>query len=185
MHRSIALMCLVTLLLTLGIASEIMPPSVSLAQQGGNADPIIVPTLDLTATASPTITLTPPIVLRTATPTTTLTPTTTTTPSATPTPEARYLPLITIPEPTATPIPPTPVPPTAIPPTRVPPTAVPPTPIPPTTPPLCDPSYPDVCIPPPPPDLNCDDIPHRRFRVLPPDPHKFDTDGDGIGCESG
>jgi micrococcal nuclease len=47
----------------------------------------------------------------------------------------------------------------------------------------CDPSYPDVCIPPAPPDLNCGDIPHRRFRVLPPDPHKFDGDKDGIGCE--
>ncbi len=45
----------------------------------------------------------------------------------------------------------------------------------------CDPSYPDVCIPPPPPDLDCRDIPYRRFRVLPPDPHGFD--GDGIGCE--
>jgi len=48
----------------------------------------------------------------------------------------------------------------------------------------CDPSYPDVCIPPPPPDLNCKDIPYRRFRVLPPDPHGFDSDRDGIGCES-
>jgi micrococcal nuclease len=49
----------------------------------------------------------------------------------------------------------------------------------------CDPSYPDVCIPPYPPDLDCGDIPHRRFRVLPPDPHGFDGDKDGIGCESG
>ena len=48
----------------------------------------------------------------------------------------------------------------------------------------CDPSYPTVCIPPPPPDLNCKDIPYRRFKVLPPDPHKFDSDKDGIGCES-
>lgn len=49
----------------------------------------------------------------------------------------------------------------------------------------CDPSYPDVCIPPPPPDLDCGDIEHRRFRVLPPDPHRFDgRDQDGIGCES-
>jgi len=47
----------------------------------------------------------------------------------------------------------------------------------------CNPSYPDVCIPPPPPDLDCRDIPYRRFRVLPPDPHRFDGDGDGIGCE--
>ena len=49
----------------------------------------------------------------------------------------------------------------------------------------CDPSYPDVGIPPPPPDLDCGDIPHRRFRVLPPDPHRFDGDHDGVGCESG
>lgn len=49
----------------------------------------------------------------------------------------------------------------------------------------CDPAYPDVCIPPPPPDLDCADIPYRNFRVLPPDPHRFDGDHDGIGCESG
>lgn len=47
----------------------------------------------------------------------------------------------------------------------------------------CDPSYPDVCIPPPPPDLNCNDVPYKNFRVLPPDPHKFDKNKDGIGCE--
>lgn len=50
----------------------------------------------------------------------------------------------------------------------------------------CDPSYPTVCIPPAPPDLDCGDIPHRRFTVLAPDPHGFDgSDDDGIGCESG
>ena len=49
----------------------------------------------------------------------------------------------------------------------------------------CHPSYPDVCIPPPPPDLDCGDIPYRNFRVLPPDPHRFDgRDQDGIGCEN-
>lgn len=48
----------------------------------------------------------------------------------------------------------------------------------------CDPSYPTVCIPPSPPDLDCSDIPHRRFTVLQPDPHRFDADKDGIGCES-
>ena len=48
----------------------------------------------------------------------------------------------------------------------------------------CDPSYPDVCIPPPPPDLDCADIPYRNFRVRPPDPHRFDGEGDGVGCES-
>jgi micrococcal nuclease len=49
----------------------------------------------------------------------------------------------------------------------------------------CDASYPDVCIPPAPPDLDCGDISARRFTVLAPDPHRFDADGDGIGCESG
>ena len=48
----------------------------------------------------------------------------------------------------------------------------------------CDPSYPDVCIPPYPPDLDCGEIPYRRFTVLPPDRHRFDGDKDGIGCES-
>lgn len=47
----------------------------------------------------------------------------------------------------------------------------------------CDAAYPDVCIPPPPPDLDCSDVPYRRFRVLPPDPHRFDREGDGLGCE--
>jgi hypothetical protein len=27
----------------------------------------------------------------------------------------------------------------------------------------CDPSYPEVCIAPPPPDLNCDDVPHTNI----------------------
>ena len=45
-----------------------------------------------------------------------------------------------------------------------------------------DPSYPEICIPPPPPDLDCGGFPHRKFQVLPPDPHNFDGDGDGIGC---
>jgi hypothetical protein len=49
----------------------------------------------------------------------------------------------------------------------------------------CSPAYPTVCIPPPPPDLNCADIPFRRFTVLPPDPHHFDGNHNGIGCESG
>lgn len=49
----------------------------------------------------------------------------------------------------------------------------------------CDPSYPTVCVPPPPPDLDCGEISFRRFTVLPPDPHHFDgPDNDGIGCES-
>jgi len=48
----------------------------------------------------------------------------------------------------------------------------------------CDPSYPTICVPPPPPDLDCGSISYRHFTVLPPDPHRFDGDGDGIGCES-
>jgi|SRR5262245_53496289 hypothetical protein len=47
----------------------------------------------------------------------------------------------------------------------------------------CDPSYPEVCIPSPPPDLDCPDVPYRRFRVIGADPHGFDRDRDGIGCE--
>jgi micrococcal nuclease len=48
----------------------------------------------------------------------------------------------------------------------------------------CDSSYPDVCISSPSPDLNCSDISYKDFKVLPPDPHGFDKEGDGIGCES-
>ena len=49
---------------------------------------------------------------------------------------------------------------------------------------VCDPAYPDACIPPPPPDLDCGDISFRHFTVEPPDPHNFDGDHNGIGCES-
>ena len=48
----------------------------------------------------------------------------------------------------------------------------------------CDAAYPTVCIPPPPPDLNCGDITAKNFTVKSPDPHKLDGDRDGIGCES-
>jgi micrococcal nuclease len=48
----------------------------------------------------------------------------------------------------------------------------------------CSPAYPGVCIPPGPPDLDCGDISERRFQVVAPDPHGFDRDGDGVGCES-
>jgi micrococcal nuclease len=47
----------------------------------------------------------------------------------------------------------------------------------------CDPSYPTVCIPPPPPDLDCADVPHSNFAVRGADPHRFDGEGDGVGCE--
>lgn len=48
----------------------------------------------------------------------------------------------------------------------------------------CDPAYPTLCLPPPPPDLDCGQIAARRFDVLPPDPHNLDSDGDGVGCEN-
>lgn len=48
----------------------------------------------------------------------------------------------------------------------------------------CDPSYPDFCIASPPPDLNCPDISQKRFTVSGSDPHGFDRDNDGVGCES-
>jgi hypothetical protein len=55
-------------------------------------------------------------------------------------------------------------------------------------PPNCHPSYVGVCIPPPPPDLDCSQIPYRNFQVIytvpNPDPHRFDGDRDGVGCES-
>ncbi len=49
----------------------------------------------------------------------------------------------------------------------------------------CESAYPDACIPSPPPDLDCEDVAERRFRVLPPDPHNFDADRNGLGCENG
>lgn len=47
----------------------------------------------------------------------------------------------------------------------------------------CDPSYPDICVSPPPPDLDCGDLSKKNFKVLRPDPHGFDRDRDGVGCE--
>lgn len=76
------------------------------------------------------------------------------------------------PEPSPTPSPPPPPPPPSPEPTQPPPSGG------------CDPSYPTVCIAPPPPDLDCGDVPYRRFTVRQPDPHDFDRDRDGIGCES-
>jgi hypothetical protein len=54
----------------------------------------------------------------------------------------------------------------------------------PTTQSNCDSSYPDFCIPSPPPNLNCPNIPQKRFTVSGSDPHGFDRDNDAIGCES-
>ncbi len=50
----------------------------------------------------------------------------------------------------------------------------------------CDPAYPGVCIPPfsEVGDLDCGDVEPRRFAVVAPDPHGFDREGDGVGCES-
>ena len=45
-------------------------------------------------------------------------------------------------------------------------------------------SYPTVCIPPYPPDLDCGDVPFTYFEVKPPDPHGFDGNNDGVGCET-
>ena len=126
------------------------------------------PTLTPTNTFTPTVTFTSTI---TNTPTITKTPTITSTPTLTFTPTQTGTPTKTrtpIPTRTKTPLP-----------TR-------------TFSPgggggssgNCHPSYPTVCIPPPPPDLDCGDISYKRFRVLPPDPHNFDREGDGIGCES-
>lgn len=47
----------------------------------------------------------------------------------------------------------------------------------------CASSYPDVCIPLPPPDLDCGDVAFRRFRVIGGDPHRMDGDHDGLACE--
>ena len=50
----------------------------------------------------------------------------------------------------------------------------------------CDPSYPDFCIQPPYEvgDLDCYQIAGAYFTVYQPDPHGFDADYDGYGCES-
>ena len=47
----------------------------------------------------------------------------------------------------------------------------------------CSAAYPAKCIPPAPPLLECEDVGQKNFWVLPPDPHNFDPDGNGIGCE--
>jgi micrococcal nuclease len=90
--------------------------------------------------------------------------------------------------------PPAPPPPAAPPPPPPPPVAPPPPPPPATPPPPpppaanCHPSYPDFCIPPAPPDLDCGDFGQKDFRVkwdVPdPDPHGLDRDRDGVACES-
>ena len=66
-----------------------------------------------------------------------------------------------------------------------------PTPTPAPTPipqPACSPSYPDFCIPFPPPDLNCPDFSATNFTVVynvaDPDPHDLDGNKNGVACES-
>lgn len=48
---------------------------------------------------------------------------------------------------------------------------------------ICDPSYPDFCIDSEPADLSCSNIVEKNFTVIGDDPHDFDRDHDGIGCE--
>ena len=51
----------------------------------------------------------------------------------------------------------------------------------------CEATYPDICIPIGSADIDCGEIAARQFTVLwnvaNPDPHGFDGDADGIGCE--
>jgi hypothetical protein len=49
----------------------------------------------------------------------------------------------------------------------------------------CDPSYEGACIPPyeQTGDLDCADV-SGPFSVVGSDPHGFDGDGDGVGCET-
>jgi polyhydroxyalkanoate synthesis regulator phasin len=47
----------------------------------------------------------------------------------------------------------------------------------------CNSSYPEICITTYSSKLICADIPYRNFKVILPDPHGFDSDADGIGCE--
>jgi len=46
----------------------------------------------------------------------------------------------------------------------------------------CDPSYPSVCVSSPPPYLGCEDLSVSKFKVFGSDPHGFDPDDDGFGC---
>jgi micrococcal nuclease len=46
----------------------------------------------------------------------------------------------------------------------------------------CDPNYTGACVPPFPPDVDCADI-GRPVTVVGADPHNFDADGNGRGCE--
>ena len=52
--------------------------------------------------------------------------------------------------------------------------------------PGCDPNYTGACVPPYPPDVDCDYLRDRNLapvRVVGSDPHRLDGDSDGFGCE--
>jgi micrococcal nuclease len=52
--------------------------------------------------------------------------------------------------------------------------------------PGCDPNYAGACVPPYPPDVDCDYLRDRGLapvRVVGSDPHRLDGEGDGFGCE--
>jgi len=52
----------------------------------------------------------------------------------------------------------------------------------------CDPASRDLCIPSPPPDLDCCCVYDQGFKhitVLPPDPHNLGGNHDGVACEGG
>jgi Flp pilus assembly pilin Flp len=50
----------------------------------------------------------------------------------------------------------------------------------------CDPNYGGACVPPYPPDLDCEDLTALGLplpvSVVDGDPHGLDPDGDGLGC---
>jgi len=47
----------------------------------------------------------------------------------------------------------------------------------------CDSAYPNICISQSRSNLKCQDVKQHNFKVLPPDPHNFDRNGNGVGCE--
>lgn len=47
----------------------------------------------------------------------------------------------------------------------------------------CHPAYPDICVAPRAPELDCKDLPKANVRVGRRDPYGFDADGDRVGCE--
>jgi hypothetical protein len=49
--------------------------------------------------------------------------------------------------------------------------------------PMCDPSYPTVCIAPFHPNLTCKAFPYRNFPVVPPDDDHLDPDHNGYACQ--